>query len=80
MTGPSEGDAPQSRRCARAGCSQEAGWNVNWRNPRIHGIDRVKVWLACDDHRAFLADYLTTRDFPVAVTPIGVAVDGVGEP
>jgi hypothetical protein len=50
---------------------------VNWRNPRIHSADRVKVWLACDDHRASLGDYLATRGFPVVVTPLGEPVDAV---
>lgn len=55
----------------------DAAWNVNWRNPRIHPEDRVKVWLACDEHVDYLRDYLETRDFPVVVTPIGVAVERV---
>ena len=50
---------------------------VNWRNPRIHSADRVKVWLACDDHVDYLRDYLATRDFPVVVTPHDVTVDAV---
>ena len=32
--------------CSRAGCGHAAAWRVNWRNPRIHTADRVKVWLA----------------------------------
>lgn len=55
-------------RCSRAGCTTEATSAVNWRNPRIHGPERVKVWLACADHVEYLRDYLATRDFPVAVT------------
>ena len=55
-------------RCSRAGCGAAAAWSVNWRNPRIHGPERVKVWLACDEHVAFLRDYLGSRDFPVVVT------------
>jgi hypothetical protein len=51
---------------------------VNWRNPRIHDISRVKVWRACDEHRDYLAHYLETRDFPVVVTAAGVTVDAVG--
>ncbi|HWH97514.1 MAG TPA: hypothetical protein VNS80_04035 [Pseudolysinimonas sp.] len=43
---------------------------MNWRNPRIHTPDRVKVWLACGEHRASLADYLATRGFPVVVTAL----------
>ncbi len=63
--------------CSRAGCAADAAWNVNWRNPRIHGADRVKVWLACDEHVDYLRDYLATRDFPVVVTPLDVTVDAV---
>lgn len=51
---------------------------MNWRNPRIHGVDRVKIWLACDEHRDYLRDYLDTRGFPVVVTPLGIEVDSVG--
>lgn len=61
-------------RCSRAGCNAGAAWNVNWRNPKIHGTERVKVWLACDEHRDYLRDYLGARDFPVSVTPLGVSV------
>ncbi|TAL40800.1 MAG: hypothetical protein EPN91_12300 [Salinibacterium sp.] len=67
----------EAPRCSRAGCSNDAAWNVNWRNPRIHPEDRVKVWLACDEHREFLRDYLDTRGFPVRVSPLGETVDRV---
>ncbi|WP_439653938.1 hypothetical protein [Schumannella soli] len=50
---------------------------MNWRNPRIHGADRVKVWLACDEHRATLGDYLATRGFPVVISPLDSPVDVV---
>jgi hypothetical protein len=43
---------------------------VNWRNPKIHGEERVKVWLACDAHREYLSEYLAARDFPVFVTAL----------
>jgi hypothetical protein len=63
--------------CSRAGCRLTAEWNVNWRNPRLHTADRVKVWLACPEHRDFLHDYLASRGFPVVVTPFGVDVERV---
>ena len=66
------------KRCSRASCGLPALWQVNWRNPRIHSIDRVKVWLACAEHRDFLRDYLEARDFPVVVTAIGVSIEQVG--
>lgn len=70
-------DAPEGTRCSRAGCQADATWWVHWRNPRIHGSDRVKVWLACQEHVAFLRDYLATRDFPVIVTAAGESVERV---
>jgi len=68
------GAAPQ---CSRAGCREPAAWNVNWRNPKLHSPDRVKVWLACPEHREFLETYLSSRGFPVIVTPLGTSVDRV---
>ncbi len=53
--------------CSRAGCRKAAGWQVVWRNPRIHALGREKIWLACDEHLDFLRDYLRSRDFPVDV-------------
>ena len=55
--------------CSRAGCRSPALWRIEWRNPKIHSPDRRKVWVACDEHRDFLRDYLAARDFPVTVTP-----------
>lgn len=67
--------------CSSAGCVADATWRVNWRNPRIHSPDRVKVWLACGDHRTTLADYLATRGFPVLVSaleaPVNLVPDAV---
>ena len=68
-----------TERCSRAGCTIEALWAVNWRNPRIHGADRVKVWLACDEHVEFLRDYLATRDFPVVVTDAAAPLERLPE-
>jgi hypothetical protein len=70
-------EGPAETRCSRAGCTEIADWNVNWRNPRIHSADRVKVWLACSEHVDYLRDYLASRDFPVVVTALGVSVAGV---
>ena len=74
------GDGPDTFTCSRAGCTRTAQFNVNWRNPKIHSEDRVKVWLACDEHQDYLSEYLAARDFPVVVTPIGEVVDRVPAP
>ncbi|MDT0181233.1 hypothetical protein Q9S36_13660 [Microbacterium sp. ARD31] len=56
--------------CSRAGCRAPASWRIDWRNPRIHAPDRVKSWTACEEHRAFLSEYLSARNFPVASVPL----------
>lgn len=63
--------------CARAGCVDDAAWQVNWRNPRIHTPDRIKVWVACPEHVDFLHDYLDSRGFPVVVTALGTTPDAL---
>ena len=65
--------------CSRAGCRERAPWAVNWRNPRIHGPERVKLWTACDEHRDWLRDYLATRGFPVVVTPVDAPLERLPE-
>jgi hypothetical protein len=65
------GSADLVPQCSRAGCDSPATRSVNWRNPKIHSADRVKVWLACDEHSQYLSDFLEARNFPVAVTAFG---------
>ncbi|MGW5239713.1 hypothetical protein ACWEOW_12325 [Monashia sp. NPDC004114] len=49
-----------------------------WRNPKLHAADRRKVWLACDDHRQSLADFVAMRGFLIEVIPVEqlTAADG----
>ena len=63
--------------CSRAGCREPATWRIEWRNPKIHSPERRKVWVACDDHRDYLRDYLAARDFPVSVRPLDAAAEQV---
>ena len=56
---------PEQLTCSRAGCTAAAGWRIEWRNPKIHTEDRVKVWLACHEHRDYLGEFLAAREFPV---------------
>lgn len=61
---------PVEATCSRAGCRHGARWRIEWRNPRIHAVDRTKTWVACDDHVDYLRDFLTARDFPVNIAPL----------
>ncbi|GGJ81403.1 hypothetical protein GCM10010123_09010 [Pilimelia anulata] len=42
---------------------------MRWNNPRLHDPGRRKSWLACDDHRVSLGDFLTARGFLREVAP-----------
>ncbi|WP_314146972.1 hypothetical protein [uncultured Leifsonia sp.] len=61
---------PEPLTCSRAGCTDTAGWRIEWRNPKIHAADRVKVWLACDEHVDFLREFLAAREFPLRVLAV----------
>lgn len=58
----------ESAACSRARCRESATWRLDWRNPKIHTADRVKTWLACDEHVDYLREFLSSRDFPLTVT------------
>lgn len=49
--------------CSAKGCQADAAWELRWNNPRLHTPDRRKVWLACDEHRESLGDFLGARGF-----------------
>ncbi len=39
-------------------------WELLWNNPKLHTPERRKVWLACDEHRESLSDFLGARAVP----------------
>lgn len=61
---------PERFTCSRAGCASRAEWRIQWRNPKIHAADRVKVWLACPEHVDYLREFLAARDFPLQVLQV----------
>lgn len=56
--------------CSAKGCTAPAHWTLLWNNPKLHTPDRRKTWLACDEHRQSLADFLTARNFLKGVEPV----------
>lgn len=56
--------------CSRKSCTADAVWQLLWNNPKIHTAERRKIWLACDDHRQFLADFLSSRAFLKEIQPL----------
>ena len=65
--GPAGEDVP---RCSAKGCASDARWQLLWNNPKIHTPDRRKTWLACEEHRTSLGDFLGARGFLREVEPM----------
>ena len=60
---------PSTSTCSAKGCQQLAVHELRWNNPKLHTPERRKVWLACNDHRQSLADFLDARRFLIEVAP-----------
>lgn len=76
--GPSGPDGPTEHVCSAKGCRATARHAVVWNNPKLHTADRRKVWLACEDHRASLADFVALRGFLIEVVPVEALTDADG--
>jgi len=63
-------DAVGELHCSARRCGADATWGLLWNNPRLHTPERRKAWLACDDHREHLAEYLGVRSFLRDVVPV----------
>lgn len=55
--------------CSAKGCQALATHQLLWNNPKLHTPDRRKIWLACDEHRSSLGDFLSARQFLRDVVP-----------
>ena len=75
---------PESRtRCSARGCRADAAYGLLWNNPKLHTLDRRKTWLACEDHRVSLSDFLSMRGFlkdtvPVSQLDVADVTDEIG--
>ena len=49
--------------CSARGCTRPAMWALRWNNPKLHTPERRKVWLACEEHRTSLGEFLSLRGF-----------------
>jgi hypothetical protein len=56
--------------CSARGCRSRAVWQLLWNNPKLHPPERRKTWLACDDHRVSLSEFLSVRGFLRDTVPI----------
>ncbi|MDP2773946.1 MAG: acetone carboxylase [Nocardioides sp.] len=68
-SGPKTPDSGDPDRCSAKGCQTTATWQLLWNNPKLHTPERRKVWLACDEHKSSLSDFLGARQFLKDVQP-----------
>ncbi len=52
-----------NRVCSAKACGASATWALRWNNPKLHPPERRKTWLACEDHRDTLGEFLSMRGF-----------------
>ncbi|WP_374683974.1 hypothetical protein [Streptomyces sp. TBY4] len=58
--GETPADAPT---CSAKACREAAVWVLAWNNPKLHTPERRKTWLACEEHREHLSQFLGVRGF-----------------
>ncbi|GHB05857.1 hypothetical protein GCM10010330_69920 [Streptomyces tendae] len=56
--------------CSAKGCRTPAVWVLAWNNPKVHTPERRKTWIACDEHREHLSQFLGVRNFLKDVVPL----------
>ena len=49
--------------CSARGCRAPASYVLVWNNPKVHAPEREKTWVACEEHRQSLSDFLDLRGF-----------------
>jgi hypothetical protein len=78
VTEPQAQPQAEAVQCSAKDCRRDALWALRWNNPKIHTPDRRKVWLACDEHREQLTQFLDRRSFLRDVIPVDAleATDG----
>jgi hypothetical protein len=69
---------PPQLTCSARGCRAPATWGLLWNNPRLHTTERRKVWLACDEHRVSLGEFLDVRGFLKDTVPAGQIPERAG--
>ena len=71
-------DAEAPLICSAKGCRAPARHALLWNNPSLHTPDRRKVWVACDEHRARLTEFLDLRGFLREVVDVEQIPEGAG--
>lgn len=71
LVGVTENAEPPADVCSAKGCRESARWALRWNNPKLHPPERRKTWLACEEHRASLGEFLHVRGMLRETEPFG---------
>ena len=63
-------EEPDDVICSAKGCREAATYVLVWNNPKLHTVDREKTWVACEEHRTSLSQFLELRGFLKRVDPL----------
>ncbi|MFJ6481029.1 MULTISPECIES: hypothetical protein [unclassified Streptomyces] len=63
MTSSNASGPDENPICSAKGCRDAAAWVLAWNNPTLHAPERRKTWLACEEHREHLSQFLGVRGF-----------------
>ena len=63
------------RICSSRGCKAPAAYELLWNNPKLHTLERRKIWLACGIHEETLRAFLGARGFWKETRPLQDAAD-----
>jgi hypothetical protein len=72
---PSPSQPKVSKHCSAKGCRADAAYGLMWNNPKLHAPDRLKTWLACEEHRVSLSYFLSVRGFLKDTVPVSELSD-----
>jgi hypothetical protein len=75
---PTPSDPKVRMLCSGKGCRADAAYGLLWNNPKVHTPDRLKTWLACEEHRVSLSYFLSVRDFLKDTVPVSEISDSQG--
>ena len=69
-------DSEPLLQCSAKGCRAAAIYQLRWNNPQLHPVEVRKTWLACEEHREWLSDFLRARGF---LREVGVLPSAAGD-
>lgn len=65
-------------KCSAKGCRADAAYGLLWNNPKLHTPERLKAWMACEEHADPLSDFLSRKGFLKDAVLVSEMTDEMG--